>query len=61
MEAGLMELGWFLNSSWIYDTYLNWYRAIHPAEKSGGGKMSGRELSGYHQRGCSWYTLMFDL
>src|SRR6218665_848650 len=36
MEAGLMEIVGSLHRNWIYDTYFNLYRAIHPGEKSGG-------------------------
>src|SRR6218665_3926508 len=35
LEAGLMVIVRSLNRSWIYDTYLSLYRAIHPGEKSG--------------------------
>jgi len=41
MEAGLMEIVWSLNRSWIYDTYFGLYRAIHPEEKSGGKCLGG--------------------
>src|SRR6218665_3064571 len=36
MEAGLMQTVRSLNRSWIYDTYLSLYRAIHLGEKSRG-------------------------
>ena len=39
-----MEIVRSLNRSWIYDTYLSLYRAIHPGKKFGG------EMSGYHTK-----------
>jgi len=35
MEAGLMEITWSLNRSWIYDTYFSLYIPIHPGESQG--------------------------
>ena len=44
MEAGLIEIVWSLNRSWIYDTYFGLHRALLPGEKS------GREMSGGNVR-----------
>jgi len=44
-----MEIIRSLNRSWIYDTYLSLYEAIHPGEKSG-GKCPGENVRGEMSR-----------